>query len=402
MKVKVYIDGRRPNSDGSMPVYISVSNKRKRFFVNTGLLSKNKFEGREYPSSEPNYRAKTMVLNNKLLAVEEYCLQHEDMPIPELKNSISILLNRRPKTSKKTFADYAMEFAETRRAESTKSLYRITSKKVREFDDKATFETITPEWLRRFEARFLETMEVNGLAIQLRNIRAVFNWAINNGLTEKYPFRRFKIKQERTVMRNLSAEQIATLRDYPVEKWQEEYRDLFMLSFYLCGANAGDMLDCKALTNGRFVYHRKKTGRLYSLPVGAEALAIIKKYRGKSRLLSPLDRYSDYSDYLHHWNDALQKIGTQRKIKDKAGKIRKIEYTPLFPDIRLTTYVARYSFASIAAELDIPRETIALCLGHAWSDVTSHYIFYSIKKIDEAVRKVIDYVNGINVKEKSF
>ena len=58
----------------------------------------------------------------------------------------------------------------------------------------------------------------------------------------------------------------------------------------------------------------------------------------------------------------------------------------------ITTYSARYSFASIAAEIDIPRDVIALCLGHSWVDVTSHYIAYDNKKIDDAVRKVVDYV----------
>ena len=59
----------------------------------------------------------------------------------------------------------------------------------------------------------------------------------------------------------------------------------------------------------------------------------------------------------------------------------------------MTIYTARYTFASIGAELDIPRETIALCLGHAWTDVTSRYISYDNKKIDVAVKKIIGYVN---------
>ena len=40
------------------------------------------------------------------------------------------------------------------------------------------------------------------------------------------------------------------------------------------------------------------------------------------------------------------------------------------------------------------RETIALCLGHSWADVTDHYIAYGTKRIDDAVRKIIDYVNS--------
>lgn len=37
---------------------------------------------------------------------------------------------------------------------------------------------------------------------------------------------------------------------------------------------------------------------------------------------------------------------------------------------------------------------IALCLGHSWADVTDHYIAYGTKRIDDAVRKIIDYVNS--------
>ena len=60
----------------------------------------------------------------------------------------------------------------------------------------------------------------------------------------------------------------------------------------------------------------------------------------------------------------------------------------------MTVYTARYTFASIGAELEIPRETIALCLGHSWADVTDHYIAYGTKRIDDAVRKIIEYVTS--------
>ena len=64
---------------------------------------------------------------------------------------------------------------------------------------------------------------------------------------------------------------------------------------------------------------------------------------------------------------------------------------PLEP--ALTTYWARYSWATYAAELDIPKDTISECLGHKHgSSVTGVYIKYRRDKIDEANRKVIDYV----------
>lgn len=395
MKVKIYVDGSQKNAAGEMSVYFVVSNLGKRFMVFSGLTTTEKFSGREFPRSVKNYGMKTTSLAKKLALVEEYILKHEDEDNCKLKEGIAELILGRSKASG-TLSEYVRRYGSMQKTEGTRICYEQTARKVERFDAKATLESVNVEWLRRFEAHYLKTMSVNGLAIPLRNIRAVYNWCIDEGFTEKYPFRRFKIKHEKVAVRNISVETLVRLRDYPVEPWQEIYRDMFMLSFYLCGINAVDLLECRKLTRGRFVYHRRKTGKLYDLPVYGEAMAIINKYKGKNRLLCPLDQFSTHACFLQHWNNALKKIGVVEHVEDKLGKHRKIEYHPLVPDI--TTYTARYTFASIAADLDIPRDTIALCLGHSWSDVTSHYVVYDVRrKVDDAVRRVIDYVNSFNV-----
>ena len=58
---------------------------------------------------------------------------------------------------------------------------------------------------------------MNTIAIDLRNIRAAFNRAIDDEITKNYPFRKFKITSERVAIRNLTAEQIAKFRDCEVE-----------------------------------------------------------------------------------------------------------------------------------------------------------------------------------------
>lgn len=401
MKYYISTNEKRRNKNGLLQVMILFKDGNKRFYVNTGIYASTKIEGREFPRSEKNSKAKTNALNRILLKVEEYLLENKDLPYEKKKEDLRSIIGEQPKKSK-CFVDYILKFAETKNNKGTKGLYEATIKKVMEFDPDATFETMTVEWLSKFEEYYTKKenspMSMNGLAIHLRNIRTVFNWCIDNEYTDKYPFRKFKIKSEKVPIRNLTAEQVAVLRDYNVEPWQEIYRDFFMLSFYLCGINPVDLLHLKAdnIVNDRLKYKRRKTGHLFDLPIPKEAQDIISKYRGKDWLLSPLDKYSDYKDFLHHWNDALKKIGSKDVVPDKTGKRRKIVYKPLFPT--LTVYSARYSFASIGAELDIPRETIALCLGHSWADVTSHYIAYDTKKIDKAVRRIIDYLNGFNVK----
>ncbi len=394
MTYSLFYDVSTKRADGTCAIRIVFLEDGKRFTVNSGIRSAARPSGNQLPLSEPNARAKNARLKRLAYEIDEYLLENKGRKsFDEMKADIKELITGK-KAAVKVFVDYVEEFMQTKEKNGTRTLYRLTADKVREFDAGATFETITPQWLQKFEKHYSATMQVNGIAIQLRNIRSVFNWAIDNEWTSCYPFRRYKIKQEKAVINDISVEELRTLRDYPVEEWQEIYRDMFMLSFYLCGINIGDMLllTKNSIKNGRIVYHRQKTGRLYDIPVIPEAKAIMNKYKGEKYLLSPMDSLADYHTFTQHCNLALKKIGTKEIVPDKIGKMRKIIYHPILPN--LTTYTARYTFASIGAELDIPREAIALCLGHAWSDVTSHYINYNKKKIDEAVRKIVDFVNS--------
>ena len=100
----------------------------------------------------------------------------------------------------------------------------------------------------------------NSRSIHMRNLRAVFNYAIDNEITDNYPFRRFKIKSEVTRNRDLSVE---TLREImkmeDLEEWEVKYRDFFMLTFMLIGINVIDLCNLKEIRNGRIEYIRAKT-----------------------------------------------------------------------------------------------------------------------------------------------
>ena len=86
-------------------------------------------------------------------------------------------------------------------------------------------------------------------------------------------------------------------------------------------------------------------------------------------------------------NINLKQIGEMQRKGLGGKKIR----TPLFPDI--TIYHARHTWASVAAGLDIPKETIAAGLGHEIGNrVTSIYIDFDRKKVDEANKLVAHYI----------
>lgn len=386
--IKTYVDIKREK------VFFIVTFKEARFQVCTGITSDTKFTGLDVPRNVRDWKIKSRKLALLYTSIDEFMLNNRDMAAPRMKEEIKALVTGREVKQTKRFTDFMREFAD-KKTTATKGIYERTIIRIEAYDENCTFDTMDKDWLESFETNELNKgRKTNGIAIDLRNIRTVFNWAIDNEYTAKYPFRRFKVKSERTPINNITLKQLRQIRDLDLhDDWREIYRDFFLLTLYLCGINPVDLLNLKQtdLKNGRLRYKRAKTGRLYDIPVCEEAMNIISRYRGKEWLLCPLDNYKDYKDFAHHWNGALKKMGNASVTLDEAGKMRKVVYTPIAKG--MTIYTARYTFASLGAELEIPRETIALCLGHAWTDVTAHYISYDAKRIDDAVRKIIDYVN---------
>jgi hypothetical protein len=153
----------------------------------------------------------------------------------------------------------------------------------------------------------------------------------------------------------------------------------------LIGINIIDLCHLKNINGGRVEYQRSKTHRLYSVKVEPETLEIIERNKGKDWLINPLDAYDNYKDYAYRLNNALQAIG-----EVEIGKQGRKTIKPLHP--QLTTYWARHTWATIAASLDIPKETIAAALGHGGNTITDIYIDFDQRKVDDANRKVIDWV----------
>ena len=404
MRIHPYVDTTRSNSDGTYPVYVVVKNKQGRFFVNTGLTTTDKLVGMLFPKADKAGKAKTTLLGKYLADIEVLCLQSElsQTDNKQLKKEIQEkVFGLVPKTS--TLSDYIYEFAGTK-TEQTRSIYELTARKVLDFDRKASL-SVDKDWIESFRSHYLEQgMSINGVGKELRNIRAVFNWARRRGLTQNYPFLDYHIVEEETVPNNISVEDLRRLRDYPCETWQKPYVDFFFLSFYLAGINPVDLLSLKsdAIKDGHLTFIRQKTNkqgstkiRTITLPVLPEAQEIIDRYPSEEGWLTGfMDCRNSYRSFARACNDALQKVGPSRKVKDKVGKLRKMEYEPICPEI--TLYSARYSFGSIAAnDLDISERTIGMCLGHSWAkNVTSRYMATDQRKIDNAVRKVIGYFAG--------
>ncbi|MFK2258284.1 phage integrase SAM-like domain-containing protein [Bacteroides fragilis] len=330
--------------DGKFPLKINVTHKRQQALINLGvLLSPDQWDSTKGKViNGPNKSFLNGYISQRVHCAETELLnlriagKLDLMTGKQFKEHLQRILLRGKLEEKQeetgcSFVQYYTRFVEGKKNPQTKAVYQYTLDRICRFvdvPDKFRFEDVTYAWLKSFEIHLSETSKVNSISIHMRNIRAVFNDALNTETISCYPFRRFKIKQEATAKRALTPEELVTLRDYPCEEHQKQYVDIFMLIFYLVGINTVDLCRLEKIRNGRIEYRRAKTKKIYNIKVEPEAAEIIERYKGSKYLLNILERYKNYKDYAHRLNENLQEIGSVELVEKVInGKRRRVKKT---------------------------------------------------------------------------
>ena len=400
-RTEIYLDTRRVSIKGESPLKVRITHKRKTAYISFGFsIAPHQWDAaRDKVVNHPEERLYNSLIDVKkadtlrTITALKISGEIENVTAVDIKNKIEGKEGKKKKPVGQ-FVSLFEDCIKSKNKENTITSYTLTLKLMRMFDpelDLKTFDEINIKYLQDFDnwLRDERKQKQTSRNVNFRNIRSVFNTAIDEEMTANYPFRKFKLKREETRKRSLTVEQLRTLRDYPCDDYLIIYRDMFMLMFYLCGINAVDLFTAKpnAIRDGRLEYTRSKTGKLYSIKVEPEAMRLIKKYKGKDYLLNICD-HEPYKHFLGKMSKRLKDIGPYTR-KGYGGKKT---ITPLFPD--MSQYWCRHTWATIAAELDIPKETIAAGLGHDMGNTTTAiYINYNLKKVDNANRKIIDFVN---------
>lgn len=376
--LRITIDKRHPNSKGLYPIRIvfGANSKEAAYSPNVFIKLENwDKENCVVLPAEPKFKRKNAIIEEVFKEAEAFIekLSNRDLLVNDAKKLRDMFLE---KDKRVTFLEYYKRYVESMKVGRTREIYDDTYKKLeKEISKSLRFEEITTRWLTNLDKRW-DNLSINTRSIHFRNIRAVFNSAIDDDIVglELYPFRRFKIKNEETEKRALSLDTFRRLIAYSGSEQENWARDVFMLSFYLIGINMKDLYNLTDTYEGYITFNRAKTNRLYKIKLEPEALELIEKMRGKKSLLNFSEQFVLNSSLMKKVNDYLADICTALEIP------------------KFTTYAARHSWATFASELDINEKTIAMALGHGKKDVTSTYIDFNMKKVEQANRMVIDSI----------
>jgi integrase len=404
-KATLVLDTRKKTADNLFPLVVRISHKSQAVHISTGIrIGKSQFiDGQivfHQMAAQLNRIAKAKLSEVELAICNlEVSCKMKVCSASDIKRAV--VGEEEDKESKVSYlTEIWNDYMDACKTEKTREVYRYTLSTLERFTPISgiTIDSVNITFLKRFENWLTKQgISVNTISIHMRNIRSVINSAIDDGLLSlnSYPFRRYRIKTAQTMKRSLTIDEIRALRDYPCEEHQRKYRDLFMLSFYLAGINMIDLLHLPPTTGRKIEYIRSKTKIPCSIYIPDEAMEIINRYRGVNYLLSPMDSYTNHKDFIHRMNENLQRIGEVIITKERCGR-KQCEvkrYKPIFPN--LTSYWARHTWATIAAELDIPDAVIDMALVHKspypMSDI---YIRRNQQKVNEAIKEVIDKIKG--------
>jgi len=248
-----------------------------------------------------------------------------------------------------------------------------------------SFKKLNYKTLIEFESFLLKRgLKTNGISFHLRTLRAIYNRAINSNVASinDYPFKKYKIKNEKTIHRAISKEELKRIKNHKSDDKSVDFaKDCFMFSFYTRGMSFIDLANLKHenIHENTLQYRRSKTGQPFTIKLTDNALAIIEKYTN----LNPNNSY--VFPIIKHEN---RKYTEYRNALTLVNKKLKIIGKSINCSIPLTTYVARHSWATIAKHDGVSTSIISEGLGHATEHTTQIYL-------DSFGNDVIDKANDI-------
>ncbi len=271
----------------------------------------------------------------------------------------------------------------------TSETYRSTLNSFRRFRNgmDIPLDKISPGVTAEYEAWLRACgLSSNSSSFYMRNLRAVYNRAVDQGLTvQRSPFRHVYTGVGKTVKRALPLKDIQSLKhldlsENPVMAFS---RDMFMFSFYTRGMSFVDMayLRKSDLNCGILSYRRRKTGQVLHIKWEKCMQEIVSRHMtAESEYLLPIIRPGGNSG-------RRQYLSTGQLINRQLHSIGSILGLP----IPLTMYVARHSWASIAKSKNIPISVISEGMGHDSESTTRIYLAsLDTALIDRANRLILN------------
>ena len=339
----------------------TVSNQRKIYFKTNIYIKPEHWDKR---TSQVIGHPQANDLNSMLF---EFVLHLQGIELALWKRGVPATLSLLKDAMKKnrpiniTFPIFAKEYVQhSDRRESTKENLFTTITVLQEFRPGLDFKDITYTFLKDFEVYLREKGNgINTVAKHLRQLRTLVNEAINQGYihADAYPFRKFKIKQEKGRHEFLTPDELKKLENLEVHDLKLRHvLDAFLFCCYV-GLRFSDF--CQ-LTPSNFIrVNGKRWLHFKSIKTGIELrLPLHLLFEGKALAILDRNCITEFASLGSNSevNKALSVITSMARIKK-----------------HVTYHTARHTCATLLIHQGVPITTVQRLLGHTSVKTTEIY-----------------------------
>ena len=381
----VYNRKKQLNKQGTALVQVEALLNQRKVYFKTNIYLKPEHWDKQ--TSQVCNHPQANDLNTMLF---EFILHLQAIELSLWKRGIPVTLSllkdaiKKDKPVNVTFPVFAKIYVqESDRKRSTKENLMTTITVLQEFRPGLDFKDITYTFLKEFEAYLREKgNSVNTIAKHLRQLRTLVNEAINQGYipSDAYPFRKYKIKQEKGRKEFLTPDELKRLENLDVDKKLRHVLDAFLFCCYT-GLRYSDF--CQLTPENIIRVNGKRWLYFKSVKTDVEIrLPLHLLFEGKA--LTVLERYDIVTDFAKigpnsEANKYLAQLATLARIRK-----------------HITYHTARHTCATLLVHQGVPITTVQKLLGHTsvrttevYSEVLSNTIIRDLKAVKRKKKHLI-------------
>ena len=403
--IALFVFKDKVNKNGEVKIYIRFTNNRRSTYICTNITIPFKNWDKKRQRVKPSLREANsinMLLEKKMSEFREQ-LMIKAMNVRHITpKQAKALAIKKGDLSFFVLADTYIDQLEKLDKVGTADKVRSIFAKFEAFlgGRSATFYDIDENTILDYQEYLKNTLKngVNTIHTNLKSIRRVFSIAIEKNIigVESDPFKKVKLKTEKSIRPFLSQEEIKALLNLRLDPGSEleKARDVFIWTIFTGGMRISDVLMLKKsnIEDGFISNRIKKTGVPHRIKMPEYANKLLQKYSIKSEL---------DDGYVFQMIPDTGKPLTSVEL-DRAVTLATSTYNQCLKKLAklagiqkpLSSHIARISFITMAVSSGVDMTTVQGIAGHADLEMTAMYSKYVDNQGHRALKVVENRIVG--------
>ena len=376
-----FIRKDQKNKDGTHTIYLRITKGTKKKDIATPVRTSlkhwnektNRISTRAWDSQRNNLLLDAIMKKAKDIIFNAY-IEGKDLSLEEF-----VKLFKQDEVQNDLYEYIDRIISSSNIAPETRRAYKTFENRLKRFRNKVNIEQIDRDFILDY-IDFLQMRgnAVNTIARSVKFLRNILNRAIEEGLIKEHPFKGIKISEIQGERKFLTRLELKKLHDYynnpGIPKSHRNVLQYFLFNCFV-GLRYNDLRNLTwkniktAEVNDELVHYiditMHKTKHQITIPLIPEAL----------RFLPERSEFDEAKVFKVYTNQ-----GTNRILKEIALQ--------LGIDRKITTHVARHTFATLSIDAGIPIEVVSELLGHTEIRTTQIYAKITLNKKLKEIGKI--------------